>query len=318
MLVWCAAWKQHVSLYPLSATMRRDNAAALEGYEMAKGTVRFPLTEPIPAALVRRLVKARLVDVNSTKSTKTTKKTKNTKKGPRTRRRRRHEAEASCHAWLRAYRFPRFYTWLRGVSFNNRARAGTTDDAAGLALRAATVAARRHSAASARTADAGRHAAGRGQPERAAARDAAGGGIEIPVHAAAGRQQLRSGRLVPGRSSADARDRLARQAGRRSRVRTLPPAERARPAGERAHPGPAPRLHRSADPRLPAGPAAQRRSAKGEHAGDGDHRQGADGGRNQGSRQYFSSIKVPQYIRVVESDTVPTTRIQGEIYFADR
>jgi len=31
---------------------------------------------------------------------------------------------------------------------------------------------------------------------------------------------------------------------------------------------------------------------------------------------YFSAIKVPKYIRVVEGDTIPTTRIQGEIYFA--
>jgi len=32
--------------------------------------------------------------------------------------------------------------------------------------------------------------------------------------------------------------------------------------------------------------------------------------------QYFAAIKVPKYIRVVESAIVPTTRIQGEIYFA--
>jgi cytochrome c553 len=31
--------------------------------------------------------------------------------------------------------------------------------------------------------------------------------------------------------------------------------------------------------------------------------------------KYFSSIKVPKYIRVVETDMVPTSRIQGEIYF---
>jgi cytochrome c553 len=31
---------------------------------------------------------------------------------------------------------------------------------------------------------------------------------------------------------------------------------------------------------------------------------------------YFSSIKIQKYVRVVESDTVPTLRIQGEIYFA--
>ena len=31
--------------------------------------------------------------------------------------------------------------------------------------------------------------------------------------------------------------------------------------------------------------------------------------------KYFSSIKVPKYIRVVETETIPTYRIQGEIYF---
>lgn len=35
----------------------------------------------------------------------------------------------------------------------------------------------------------------------------------------------------------------------------------------------------------------------------------------QEAAAYFSSIKVPRYIRVVETDTVPTMRIQGEIYF---
>ena len=34
--------------------------------------------------------------------------------------------------------------------------------------------------------------------------------------------------------------------------------------------------------------------------------------------KYFSSIKVPDYIRVVETETVPTMRIQGEIYFPAR
>jgi cytochrome c553 len=32
--------------------------------------------------------------------------------------------------------------------------------------------------------------------------------------------------------------------------------------------------------------------------------------------KYFSSIPVPKYIRVVETDMVPTMRVQGEIYFA--
>ena len=64
-LIWYAGWKEHVSLYPVSAGMKRALGAGIKDYQISKGTIRFPLTDPPSAALVRKLVKARAADVKA-------------------------------------------------------------------------------------------------------------------------------------------------------------------------------------------------------------------------------------------------------------
>lgn len=59
-LVAYAAFKGHCSLFPMDGGITKEFAAELAKYEVAKGTIRFALDKPLPAALVRKIVKARV------------------------------------------------------------------------------------------------------------------------------------------------------------------------------------------------------------------------------------------------------------------
>lgn len=60
-LVHFAAWKSHIGLYP-GASGIRAFAQELSNYEGAKGTVRFPITDPLPLDLISNIVKFRAVE----------------------------------------------------------------------------------------------------------------------------------------------------------------------------------------------------------------------------------------------------------------
>jgi uncharacterized protein YdhG (YjbR/CyaY superfamily) len=59
MLVAYAAFANHCSFFPASGELLKEFAEELTGYPCSKGTIRFAVDKPLPAALVKKLVKAR-------------------------------------------------------------------------------------------------------------------------------------------------------------------------------------------------------------------------------------------------------------------
>ena len=54
-LVWFAAFKNHIGFYPKKSAIEAFKEE-LSDYEVSKGTIRFPINEPVPFDLVKRIV----------------------------------------------------------------------------------------------------------------------------------------------------------------------------------------------------------------------------------------------------------------------
>jgi uncharacterized protein YdhG (YjbR/CyaY superfamily) len=57
-----AAFKAHCSYFPASGGIISRFEKELERYEVEKGTIRFPIGKPLPASLVKKLVKAKIAE----------------------------------------------------------------------------------------------------------------------------------------------------------------------------------------------------------------------------------------------------------------
>lgn len=61
-LVYFGAWANHCALYAASPRTQKQFQKALKGFVVSKGTIRFTTDKPLPAALVKKLVKARIAE----------------------------------------------------------------------------------------------------------------------------------------------------------------------------------------------------------------------------------------------------------------
>ena len=63
-LVWFAGFAKHCSLFHTAAVIEQF-AGELKGFTLSKGTIQFPIDKPLPAALVKRMVQARVAHIDS-------------------------------------------------------------------------------------------------------------------------------------------------------------------------------------------------------------------------------------------------------------
>jgi uncharacterized protein YdhG (YjbR/CyaY superfamily) len=70
LLVGFAAFKNHCSFFPMSVSVMNAHRKELKPYDTSKGTIRFPADRPLPAALVTKIVKARIAENEARRASK--------------------------------------------------------------------------------------------------------------------------------------------------------------------------------------------------------------------------------------------------------
>ncbi len=71
-ILWFAGWKEHYSLYPVTGGLLEALRKQIEPYRVSKGTLRFPLSQPVPEKLIGRIAKLRAQEDRSNPRTKST------------------------------------------------------------------------------------------------------------------------------------------------------------------------------------------------------------------------------------------------------
>ena len=74
-LLYFAAWKHHYSLYPASDALVATFGDELARYQRTRGTIRFPLAEPVPVALIERIARFRAEQLTARDKGKSARKT---------------------------------------------------------------------------------------------------------------------------------------------------------------------------------------------------------------------------------------------------
>ena len=69
-LVAYAAFKNHCSFFVMSPSVMAVHEEELKHYDTSTGTIRFPANKPLPAALVKKIVAARIAENEAAKKKK--------------------------------------------------------------------------------------------------------------------------------------------------------------------------------------------------------------------------------------------------------